>query len=107
MNDLEPYELLGGAIVRQAVEDYEDAYFRYLMLQREIGLVRQDIEELDRFFEGDWCNELMRHRLDPIAVRDKAIELAKETYDECEWKCEIKYIPKKKKKKKSSTENES
>lgn len=90
-NNLEPYELLGAAVVKQAVEDYEDLYIRYLLLNDELTRVHNKMDELDRFFESEWSSELVRDRLDPIAIREKAVEIAINDYGKNKIKYKLKY----------------
>lgn len=90
-NNLEPYELLGGAVLKQVVEDYEDLYIRYLLLNDELARICCKMDELDKFFESEWSSELVRDRLDPIAIREKAIEIATDDYGKNKIKYKLKY----------------
>lgn len=90
-NNLEPYEILGGAVHKQAVEDYQDLYIRYLLLNDELMRIRRKMDELDKFFESEWSSELVRDRLDPIAIRKKAIEIATDDYGKNKIKYKLKY----------------
>lgn len=56
---VENWESLAIGVVTQAVDDYKNALNKKRALERELHSIDKTIVECEKFFDGQWCLELL------------------------------------------------